>query len=91
MFDSQAHKLKFDDIKKDFTIDRDDNIWDKEHEDNKQKPDNHLHRPSTMMPRVTPIVLVFHTNHDQSVNSKEEKVPKAHTKNSLLLIPFFSI
>ena len=42
-----------------------------------------------MVPCVSPIVLVFDTNHHESKYCKKQEIAQAETKNSIHLKPFF--
>lgn len=44
-----------------------------------------------MVPCITPVILVFDTNHHQSKYCKKQEVPKADTKNSIHLKPFIRL
>lgn len=77
--------------KKKLTIDCDDDVRKEKHENDKQKPDDHLGNPSTMVPSISSVISILHTNHYKGKYCKKQEIPHAHTKNCLYLIPFLGV
>lgn len=75
--------------KKELTINSNYNVRDTEHKNNENGPDSNLCNPATMVPCISPIILIFDTNHHKSKYCKKQEVPQADTKNSIHLKPFF--
>lgn len=84
-------KLNFHLLRRKLTIDCNDNVGEEKHKNDKQKPDNHLGNPSTMMPGIPSVILIFYSNHYKGKCHEKQEIPQAHTKNRFRLIPLLGV